>query len=160
MIPVAPPVPATAASSVGTSFQAPPGWDVPRGFDPRRGHLVDPAWPAAPADWQFWGPSPRPRGFLPWVRRVGWGPLVLGTILLLVVVAVATTDDTTSSQGSGVGSCWSAQTPTSEYFSIDCDSPDAQYQVVSEVGSAEDCGTSSDGYFEVGDIVQCLREVG
>lgn len=37
------------------SYQAPPGWLVPRhGWEPPDGWQPDPSWPAAPTGWQFW----------------------------------------------------------------------------------------------------------
>ena len=35
-------------------FTPPPSWGAPTGFDPRKGHVVDPAWPPPPDGWQFW----------------------------------------------------------------------------------------------------------
>lgn len=152
-------IPAAPSHDGTIAFQPPPGWDVPHGFDPRRGHLADPAWPGAPDGWQFWGPAQRPTGFLPWVRRVGWGPLLLGSLATLVVVAVATADDSVASQSpaDGIGSCWAADAgQTARFHPVDCASEDAQFRVVSEVTSPEECGATSQGYFEVGDRVQCL----
>ncbi|WP_448630079.1 hypothetical protein [Cellulomonas soli] len=160
MMPAAPPVPSSTPPGAGTSFQAPPGWQVPSGFDPRRGHLVDPAWPAAPEGWQFWAPTPRPGGFLGWVKRAGWGPILLGSLLLLIAIALVTTGGDTSDTGTGVGSCWSADSPTSQFHTVDCASDAAQYEVISEVGSVQECADPQGPYFEVGSLVQCLREVG
>lgn len=148
-------VPQAPSAGADVAFQAPPGWTVPAGFDPRRGHLVDPAWPAAPDGWQWWAPAPRPRGFGAWVRRAGWGPLLLGSLLIGFFLILAFDE---SSPVDGVGSCWTSAGQTDGSFvPVDCTDTSAEVVVDSVVTSPDQC-PFTEMYFEVGSSsYQCLR---
>jgi hypothetical protein len=74
----------TPSAGPTISFNAPPNWPVPPGFDPRRGHLYDPTWPPAPIDWEFWVKTPRPPGVMGFIRRYSWAPVILALVLLFV----------------------------------------------------------------------------
>lgn len=76
------------APDVDAVFVPPPGWSVPAGFDPRRGHLPDPAWPAAPEGWEFWAAPPVPGRVAGFVASVGPERLVLGGVLATVAVVL------------------------------------------------------------------------
>jgi hypothetical protein len=42
---------------VGTKFNPPPQWPVPKGWTPSADWIPDPSWPPAPSGWQFWVPE-------------------------------------------------------------------------------------------------------
>ena len=103
-------------------FSAPPGWNVPPGFDPRTGLQPDPLWPVAPGGWAYWVKASVPaaaRGTL--VERVG-GPRVLvglAFVGVIAVVAISSFLGSAHSPSSGVGSCWKPST-SSQYAEADC----------------------------------------
>lgn len=159
-----------AAPDAGVRFNPPPGWAVPAGFDPRRGHLADPAWPSAPEAWPFWvadaslgresvtqGTLPSatlPRGrFEPRERRRLMIVLacVLAFIGVMVWTGVASGDHDVST---GLGSCWSGG---ARVHAVSCDSSDAAYVVREIVDSPDQCPASSPGYIEYGGDVLCLH---
>jgi hypothetical protein len=139
-------------------FVAPPGWSVPAGFDPRRGHLPDPTWPPAPEGWEFWGAPARPGAGAGFVQSVGKGKLVGGGVLavvavLLVVAAFSGDDDAAST---GVGSCWTeGQTNVAP---VACGSDDAAYRVSRVVDTAGSCSGPA-GYLVDGDDFLCLESM-
>lgn len=146
----------TSAGAPDTVFNAPPGWQTPAGFDPRRGHPVDPTWPAAPAGWQFWVPRPGSRGPVAALKRGWWGP-VLGGVVVLVLVAIATFSGP-SSPTDGIGSCW-ARGSNDQFASVDCSSSRATYRVSAVVAQARSCPSTSPGYFESTSGIECLAAI-
>jgi len=145
-------------SEPDVEFNPPPNWPVPLGFDPRLGHLADPAWPAAPLGWTFWVRRARPAAGLRYVRRVGPWRLVAGIAVALVAVGFVVRAVDRQSFPTGVGSCWApGGTAADRYQPVRCGSPEARYTVESEVTDTAQCPESSDSYFDDGDIVQCLR---
>ncbi|GEA87226.1 LppU/SCO3897 family protein [Cellulomonas cellasea] len=146
------------APGVDARFTAPPGWAVPAGFDPRRGHLPDPAWPAAPDGWEFWAAPPAPGRAAGFVASAGPTRLALGGILAVVAVALVLGqvrgDDGATD---GVGSCWSAG--TTDVRAVGCDDSAAAYRVTSVVDSAVSC-TGPAGYLEDGSRLLCLEAIG
>jgi hypothetical protein len=148
---------APVAGGQDTVFNPPPGWAVPAGFDPRRGHLADPAWPPAPVGWQLWVTRPKPRGLLAALKRGWWGPLA-GSLAVVVLVVLATVVGSSSSPSDGVGSCW-AKGSNGRLTSVDCSSTSAAYRVSAVVGSPAACGSASPGYFEDANGVECLAAI-
>ncbi len=158
-------IPAPPAGAV--RFNAPPTWTVPQGFDPRRGHLSDPAWPAPPEGWSFWITDPAaavasgvptttlPRGRLEAGERrrlvITLGGIAL--VIVLLVWAAVSSGGSEEEATPGVGSCWTG----GEWVDmVPCSSADAEYVVESKVGSPEQCPMSSPGYLEEGDDILCL----
>lgn len=157
-----------AAPAAAVRFNPPPTWQAPAGFDPRRGHLSDPAWPAATEGWEFWVTDPGapvglngaptttlPRGRLEAGERRRL-VLTLGGLAVLVVVlvwagVVGGKDDEVAT---GVGSCWTGGAWAEP---VSCDAADAAYVVESKVSTPQLCPVSSPGYLEDGDDVLCLR---
>lgn len=168
MIPAPPP-------GVATRFSPPPTWAVPTGFDPRRGHLPDPTWPAAPEGWTFWVPDaeagreraqvptaslPVPTGLVRGERRrLG---ITLGALAVLVVgviwLASATGDDD-GREAPGVGSCW-AERSGGWLSEVPCGPGRADYVVVEVAATPEQCGLSTDGYVEIEGDILCLEPAG
>jgi Domain of unknown function (DUF4041)/Meiotically up-regulated gene 113 len=61
-------------SPSGYSFNAPPGWQVPKGdWAPPEAWTPDPSWPEAPRDWEFWIATPVPSAPAPPVGHTNWG---------------------------------------------------------------------------------------
>jgi hypothetical protein len=147
-------IPAAPAEGRDIVFNPPPGWATPPGFDPRRGHLVDPAWPAAPADWQFWATRPKPRGLVAALKRGWWGPALGGLAVIALVLVLGSTSP--SSPADGVGSCWAQSSGSSRFTSVDCSSDSARYRVSAVVSNPDACGSDTVGYFEDTDSVECL----
>ena len=160
MIPAPPERPAVV-------FNPPPGWSAPAAFDPRRGHLVDPSWPAAPQGWAFWvaDPSAGPeRATLPSValpRAPGEGRrerrrlvVILGVVAVVVVgggVWAAVAPEPVPA----VGTCWSG---SGEWVNeVPCGSAEAEFAAVLRTTSPEACPASSDSYLEFGDAILCLE---
>lgn len=150
-------------------FNPPPAWGAPEGFDPRRGHLSDPAWAPAPEGWQFWVPDPAagadpsvvlphtslPRGRLESRERLR---LVLAVTVLLglagvIMWAVAESEPPPP----GVGSCWRGD---EWMYEVPCSSSEATHIVESRVTEPEDCSLTSSSYLEEGDMILCLRSLG
>lgn len=159
-----------AAPDVGVRFNPPPAWTVPAGFDPRRGHLTDPAWPTAPEGWSFWVADPvlgRERATLPSAtlprgklesgerRRVLIALACLVGVGGLVVWGSSISDDEVTT---GVGSCW---TGGGEWLKpVSCDSSDAAYVVEERVSTPDACPASTPVYLEDRDDILCLRSRG
>ena len=127
-------------STVGLKFaylQVPPKLARPPGFDPRRGHLVDPSSASsAPPGWQFWvsvAPQRRPMSLLSKIA------LAIGILMALGAAGrlIHTVDAATTP--SGVGSCWTAKNSTGTITPVRCSDRTAHYTVVSEVASEADC---------------------
>lgn len=144
---------AAPGGGADTVFNAPPGWLTPAGFDPRRGHLPDPTWPAAPAGWQFWVARPQPRGLVPALKRGWWGPAVGGAVVVLLVLVALLHGP--SSPTDGVGSCWT-EGSGGRLTSVDCSSSRAMYRVSSVVARPELCSKPSPGYLEGATGFECL----
>lgn len=78
------------------TFNAPPGWSVPRDFYPGPDWSPDPAWPPAPADWAFWGPQDTGGGGVvaseppsPATKRRRWRlPIVIAVALAITAAVV------------------------------------------------------------------------
>lgn len=161
--------PAPAPAPAGARFNPPPSWPVPTGFDPRRGHLADPTWPAPPEGWSFWVADPTvgregatlpstrlPRGKLEAGERRRLA-LVLAGLLVVGVPLVWWAVTSEEPVAEGVGSCWTGDEWAEP---VSCDSSEAVYTVEEEVTSPEQCSQSSPGYFEEGGTVLCLRKIG
>lgn len=136
-----------AAPDPTWQFATPPAWPAPPGFDPRKGHVVDPTWAAAPEGWQFWV-----RPVIPAEARrrnwsgVPWWRVALGAAALLLAVSRFFTGGS-SGADTGVGSCWS-QDSGSKYVPVSCSDSSATYRVVSQVGSPDSCPQTSDSYLD------------
>lgn len=160
-----------AAPEGAVRFNPPPTWSAPRGFDPRRGHLSDPTWPAPPEGWPLWvadssavlvgpdGPTTTlPRGTLEAGERkrmllVGGG-FALAVGLLIWFGLSGGLDD--SAQQPGVGTCWTS----GEWVDVvPCSSDRAAYVVHSVVSTVGECPPGASSYVENGDDVLCLRPV-
>lgn len=163
MIPAAPPG--------AVRFNPPPTWTAPSGFDPRRGHLSDPTWPAPPEGWPFWVMDPAaavvgqpggPTTTLPRGRLEGGEKrrlfITLGVIALVVVALVwaGASGNNDEEAAPGVGSCW---TGGQQAYLVPCSSARAEYIVGSVVTNADQCPVTSPGYLEEGDAVLCLRPI-
>lgn len=147
-------------------FNPPPGWAVPNGFDPRRGHLVDPAWPSPPNGWSFWVPDPaggRERASLPTAvlpqapeeRRRANRRLAIALGGTGVVLAAVLWWAVTDSQGPGVGSCWT--TAGDDWLEeVSCDGAAVDFVVVERTTSPDACPASAWDYLELGSDVLCL----
>src|SRR6185503_7990438 len=88
-------------------FTPPPSWGAPPGFDPRKGHVVDPAWPPPPDGWQFWtlpvvSPATRLGNGL---NKIGKLRIVFGVLAALFLVS-RLTGVFGGGPSTGVGSCW------------------------------------------------------
>lgn len=154
----------------GVRFNPPPTWTVPAGFDPRRGHLADPAWPTAPEGWSFWVTDPtvgreaatRPSAALPRGRlesgerrRLGIALACAAAIAALVFWAASMSDSPEAR--AGIGSCW---TDGSDFVNqVPCGSARAAYVVEREVSRPEQCPPGPAGYLEVGETFLCLRSL-
>jgi hypothetical protein len=141
----------------GSRFVAPPGWEVPAGFDPRLGHLPDPTWPAAPTGWAFWVAPTPPGKTAGFVAKVGATRLVIGGILAAIAVMLVLGqifDD--SPEADGVGSCWAEGTSSVE--SVPCGSSAAAYRVT-KVASSSDACDGPEGYLSDGTQFLCLEAV-
>lgn len=148
--------PARTQRSVVVQFNPPPGWTPPPGFDPRRGHLFDPTWPAAPAGWEFWVPMVRP----PRMNRSQRKQLALALGIAVVLTALLMFALPRSAGGevpTGLGSCWAQA--SSGYEAVRCSSDEATLRIEREVSDPSSCPESSPGYFESGGVVQCLVPV-
>ncbi|MGW6128929.1 LppU/SCO3897 family protein [Cellulomonas sp. NPDC055163] len=146
------------APGTDAAFAPPPGWTVPAGFDPRRGHLPDPAWPAAPEGWEFWTAPRNPGRAAGFVAGVGPTKLILGGVLAVVAVFLVlgqVFDDDVATDG--MGSCWSAG--TTDVRAVACGDSAAVYRVTSVVESAVSC-TGPAGYLEDGTRFLCLEAIG
>jgi hypothetical protein len=129
-------------------FAAPPGWSAPQGFDPRRGHVVDPSWPAAPDGWQFWtlpvvhGSARLGNG----LNKIGKVRILFGAIALIVVLS-RLSGLFGDGPATGVGSCWDAG-DGSKSAPVDCSDSAAQYRVIAEVADPNVCPEASDTYLD------------
>jgi hypothetical protein len=129
-------------------FTPPPTWGAPAGFDPRRGHVVDPSWPPAPDGWQFWtlpivSPSTRLGNGL---NKVGKVRIVFG-VLALLFVGLRLVGGFGGDPPSGVGSCWKVA-DGSKYTVVDCTDSSARYRVIAEAPDPNQCPASSDSYLD------------
>ena len=140
-------------------FNPPPQWLAPEGFDPRRGHLVDPAWPPAPEDWELWVPDAPPvgRGLLGSERLRLLGGLAVAALAVFLAFQFFTGGSGGSS--TGVGSCWSG-VEGGEMDPVPCDSSRATHQIESRVSNPDDCPLTSGGYFVDGNSYLCVKRVG
>lgn len=140
-------------------FNAPAEWKAPAGFDPRRGHLMDPSWPPAPEGWQFWVPdtSAERRGLAGSERLRLLGGL--GVAALGIFLAFQFFTGGAGGVPTGVGSCWSG-VESGEMEAVACDSPRATHRIESRVLNPEDCPVTSNGYFEDGNAYLCVKRVG
>jgi hypothetical protein len=86
------------------AFTPPPNWPAPPGFDPRRGHIVDPTWPEPPPDWQFWTKAAVPVAVRAGVSRGTWVRIAIGVVILIFVVSRFVSGG--SDAGTHTGSCW------------------------------------------------------
>lgn len=142
-------------------FNPPPGWDAPYGFDPRKGHLLDPAWPPPPPGWELWVRPPRSEHRDNVLTRVGAPRLVGGLLIAGLAVLLIFHSVDSSTTPTGVGSCWAAGTGAGDQFeAVRCDSDRAEYTVDSEVADPSQCPVTSAMYFETGGVVQCLSKAG
>jgi hypothetical protein len=129
-------------------FTPPPSWSAPLGFDPRRGHVVDPAWPPAPDGWQFWTLPivSKAARFGNGLNRIGKVRIVFGVIALLFVFSrlggLFGHDPAT-----GVGSCWEVA-DGSKYAPVDCSHSSAQFKVNAEESDPTDCPATSESYLD------------
>jgi hypothetical protein len=136
------------ATSADLEFNPPPNWPAPAGFDPRRGHTVDPTWPEPPIGWTFWTKSAK-QASGSWITRVGRRRLLSGTLTTLIAIFFLIQHFTTASIPSGVGSCWAPVGSSTEKFEpVRCGSTEAMYKVEKLVSNAADCPDTSEGYFE------------
>lgn len=156
----------------GVRFNPPPGWAVPAGFDPRRGHLPDPAWPTAPADWQFWVVDPavgRERAQVPVTalpptadqrrkERVRLALILVGVLFAgFLVFLLGRNDD----GGGGVGSCWTDAPAGERVVEVSCGSSRAVWEVTQVVTDPVQCPASAAAYIEGdGDTFLCVRPAG
>ncbi|MCV2393122.1 hypothetical protein OEB99_02260 [Actinotalea sp. M2MS4P-6] len=151
-------------------FNPPPGWAAPAGFDPRRGHLVDPAWPSAPEGWAFWLPDAsagREHAALPSTTlrptqaearsvRLRNRLIVVGAVVVVVGIGLAAWAGLASSSNQpGAGSCWGG---SSEWLhEVPCSSAEADYVAVGRTASPDECPYTSDTYLDLGDAILCLE---
>jgi hypothetical protein len=149
------------APDQNVQFNPPPGWDVPTGFDPRLGHLEDPAWPTPPPGWEFWVRRQKAVGADSFIKRVGVLRLLGGIAVAAVAIVLIVNRIDTETTPTGVGSCWAVNEGSSErHVAVRCGSADAAYTVESEVTDQAQCPETSTGYFEDGKTIQCLKPVG
>lgn len=152
----------------GWVFNPPPGWNAPAGFDPAKGHVVDPTWPDAPPDWQFWTePPPIPvslSGSTPGrsgLSRTTWIRIGIGAFAIILLITRLTWLFG-SGQDTGVGSCWKSNGGT-QYTPVDCSDPAAAYKVSATVSDPDSCPSSSDSYLETNESgsskYRCLEPV-
>lgn len=142
-------------------FNPPPTWDAPFGFDPRKGHLLDPAWPAPPPGWELWVRPPRGEGQDNLLTRVGIPRLVGGLLIAALAIFLVFHSMGSTTTPTGVGSCWAAGGGSSDkYEPVRCSSDRAAYRVESEVSDPSQCPVTSAMYFENRNAVQCLSKVG
>lgn len=159
-----------AEPTEGVRFNPPPAWTVPAGFDPRRGHLADPAWPTPPDGWAFWVTDPAatvgqsgvptttvPRGHLEAGERRRLVLTLCGVALFIGLIVWASMSGGKDEELTGVGSCWAGD---ERVYPMSCDSANADYIVETEVTTPEQCPMSSSGYVEEGDNVLCLKSLG
>lgn len=162
-------IPAPPAGAV--RFNPPPGWDVPVGFDPRRGHLPDPTWAPPPPDWEFWVPdsgagrypvtlpsATLPPGPAPSRERWRTVFIVLGVLAVAVGLALWASAAGGSS-GAAVGSCWTG-VEGGQMEEVPCGSSRATHQVEDRVSDVVECPLTSDGYFEDGNAFLCVKPLG
>jgi hypothetical protein len=145
-------------------FTPPPSWGAPTGFDPRKGHVVDPAWPPPPDGWQFWtlpvvSPATRLGNGL---NKVGKLRIVFGVLAALFLVS-RLTGLFGGGPSTGVGSCWEESNGTKSAV-VDCSDSAARYKVIAEEPDPSQCPANSDSYLdskEDGDArYKCLVPVG
>jgi hypothetical protein len=149
-------------------FNPPPGWVVPAGFDPRRGHLADPAWPSAPEGWAFWVPDATlgresVQGSLPSAtlprgkveprerRRVVIALACVAVVAILGFWGASAGDDDVST---GAGSCWT-DAGGDQVEAVSCDSSRAAYVVDEVVGTPGQCSAS---YIEYEGSILCMHD--
>ena len=151
-------------------FNPPPGWDVPLGFDPRRGHRPDPTWPRAPEDWDYWVPdsgagrypvalpsATLPPGPAPSRERWRMIAIALG-VLAVVVGLVLWSSASRDSSGTAVGSCWTG-VEGGQMEEVSCGSSRATHQVEDRVTDIAECPVTSTGYFEDGRAFLCVKRL-
>jgi hypothetical protein len=145
-------------------FTPPPSWGAPAGFDPRRGHVVDPTWPPAPDGWQFWtlpvvSPSAR---FGNGLNKVGKLRIVFGIVAVLLLGS-RLTGLFGGGPDTGVGSCWNAA-DGSKSEPVDCSDSAARFKVTAEEPDPSQCPAGSTSYLDTrkdGDArYKCLVVVG
>jgi hypothetical protein len=154
--------PIPAAPGPGWSFVSPPGWTSPQGFDPGRGHVVDPTWPDAPEGWQFWTKPAVPAAARDNVfARIGWWRIALGALAIILLVS-RFTGTGSSSPATGVGSCWKLANGTS-YTPVECADSSATVQVVSQTSDPSTCNSNGPGFLDSQQDgptrYQCLKSV-
>jgi hypothetical protein len=126
--------------------------------------VVDPTWPAASRDWQFWAePAPIPRAMARTGRHISgrtWVRIAIGVVALGLIISRFVSGG--SSSNTGIGSCWTPSTGTS-YSPVACSDSSARYRVVSQVADPNACPVASTSYLDSGDAgstrYQCLVPV-
>jgi hypothetical protein len=129
-------------------FTPPPSWNAPAGFDPRRGHLVDPVWPPAPDGWQFWNQPviPPATRFMSRLNSVGKVRIVIGVLAVLFVLS-RFFGVFGGGPPTGLGSCWKGA-DGSKYTPVDCSDSSAQYKVNAEESDPALCPPPADSYLD------------
>lgn len=137
-------------------FNPPPNWRVPIGFDPRRGHIPDPAWPSPPTGWPFWVRPTRTMGSRGYLSNLSAGKIIGGVILAFFAIGLAVQQLDLATTPKGEDSCW-ARVSGNEYEPVRCSSGDADYVVTDTVSSPTQCPPSVRRYFEDNGEILCLR---
>jgi hypothetical protein len=129
-------------------FTPPPSWGTPEGFDPRRGHVVDPSWPSAPDGWQFWTLPivPPATRFGNGLNRIGKGRILFGAIALVFVV-IRLGGLFGGGPATGVGSCWEGANG-SKSKPVDCSDSSAKFRVIAQTPDPYQCPAASDSYLD------------
>jgi hypothetical protein len=129
-------------------FTPPPSWTAPQGFDPRRGHVVDPSWPPAPDGWQFWTRPilPSATRFADGLNKVGKARILFGAVALILVV-VRLGGFFGGGPATGVGSCWEGANG-SKSKPVDCSDSSAQYRVIAQTSDLDQCPAAADSYLD------------
>jgi hypothetical protein len=129
-------------------FTPPCSWGAPQGFDPRRGHVVDPAWPPAPDGWQFWtlpvvSQSTR---FGDGLNKIGKVRILFGAIAVIFVLSQLV-GLFGGGPATGVGSCWEGA-DGSKSTPVDCSDSSAQFRVIAETSDPTVCPAAANSYLD------------
>jgi hypothetical protein len=125
------------------AFNPPPTWRTFPGFDPRLGHVPDPTWPPAPADWVWWVPNPaRAYAYAPPPRSKYRKPLrvvLFGLVAMVMITGFVANlfNGWADRPTTGVGSCWAPD--GKGLIAVSCKSDRATYTLVGDVKSPSSC---------------------